>query len=122
MIRPERRTRGDLIAAAAIAAVVLLVIATFWWHSSERATISRPATGPAPSSTAADAVPPTLAQRWTAASGRTLSPILVGATVITGDGATMAGLDPQDPPFDRDPAHCLIRRSEAVDTTTDTDR
>ena len=95
MIRPERRTRGDLIAAAAIAAAVLLVIATFWWHSSERATISRPATGPAPSSTAADAVPPTLAQRWTAASGRTLSPILVGATVITGDGATMAGLDPQ---------------------------
>jgi hypothetical protein len=95
MIRPERRTRGDLIAAAAIAAVVLLVIATFWWRSSERATISRPATGPAPSSTAADAVPPTLAQRWTAASGRTLSPILVGATVITGDGRTMAGLDPQ---------------------------
>jgi hypothetical protein len=95
VIRPERRTTGDLIAAAAIAAVVLLVIAGFWWRSSERATISRPAAGPAPSTTAAAEVPPTLQQRWTAASGRTLSPILVGGTVVTGDGRTMAGLDPQ---------------------------
>jgi len=34
----------------------------------------------------------------------------------------MAGLDPQDPPFDRDPPRRLIRRSEAVNTTTDIDR
>ena len=95
MIRPERRTKGDLIAAAAIAAAVLLVIAAFWWRSSERATLSRPAAGPAPTVDAADAVPPALQQRWTAASGRTLSPIQVGSTVVTGDGRTMAGLDPQ---------------------------
>jgi hypothetical protein len=95
MIRPERRTKGDLIAAVAIAAAVLLVLGFFWWRSSERATISRPASGPAPSTTAASAVPPALQQRWTAASDRTRSPILVGATLVTGDGRTMAGLDPK---------------------------
>lgn len=95
MIRPERRTRADLIAAAAIAAVVLTVIAVFWWRSSERATISRPAASPAPSTTAAAAVPSTLTQRWTAASGATLAPILLSGNVITGEGRTMAGLDPQ---------------------------
>ncbi len=95
MIRPERRTRGDLLAAAAIAAVVMLVIAAFWWRSSERTTISRPAAAPAPSTTSAGAVPNTLTQRWTAASGATLAPILLSGNVITGNGRTMAGLDPQ---------------------------
>lgn len=95
MIRPERRTRADLVAAAAIAAVVLLVIAAFWWRSSERATQSIPATGAAPSTTSAPSVPATLTQHWTAVSGRTRSPILVGGTVLTGDGRTMAGLDAQ---------------------------
>jgi hypothetical protein len=95
MIRPERRTRADLLAAAAIVAVVLMVMAAFWWRSPERATISRPAAGPAPSTTAASTVPPALQQRWTAASGHTLSPVLVGGAVITGEGRTMAGLDPQ---------------------------
>ncbi|MFM9034366.1 MAG: hypothetical protein ACKOQ4_08765, partial [Mycobacterium sp.] len=55
MIRPERRTRGDLIAAAAIAAVVALLIGAFWWRSSARATISRPAAEPAPSVAGASA-------------------------------------------------------------------
>lgn len=95
MIRPERRTRGDLIAAAAIAAVVALLIGAFWWRSSARATISRPAAEPAPSVAAADAVPETLQQRWTAASGATRLPIVLGGDVISGDGRTVAGLDPQ---------------------------
>lgn len=95
MIRPERRTRADLIAAAAIAAVVLLVIAVFWWRSSERATISRPAAEAAPAVAPAGAVPPTLQQRWTAASARTPAPIVLGGNVVTGDGHTMAGLDPK---------------------------
>ena len=95
MIRPERRTRADLIAAAGIAAVALMVIAAFWWRSSERATISRPAASAAPSTTPASAVPAALKQRWTAPSGATLSPILLGGNVISGDGRTMAGLDPQ---------------------------
>ena len=95
MIRPERRTRGDLVAAAAIAAAVVLLIATFWWRSSARAAISHPASEPAPSIAPASAVPPALQQRWNTTSSRTLTPVVVGATVVTGDGRTMAGLDPQ---------------------------
>jgi hypothetical protein len=95
MIRPERRTRGDLLAAAAIAAAVALLIAAIWWRSSARATEFHPASGPAPTTSPAGSVPGSLQQRWTAASARTLVPIVLGANVVTGDGRTMAGLDPQ---------------------------
>jgi len=95
MIRPERRTRNDLVAAAAIAAVVILVIGFFWWRSSARATISRPAAEPAPAAAKAESVPAALQQRWTADSSRTLNPVVLGGVVVTGDGRTVAGLDPQ---------------------------
>lgn len=95
MIRPERRTRGDLLAAAAIAAVVALFIAGVMWRSSARTTQFHPATGAAPTTSAAAEVPGALQQRWTAPSGRTLTPIVLGGSVVTGEGRTMAGLDPQ---------------------------
>ncbi|PND57096.1 hypothetical protein CRM90_13175 [Mycobacterium sp. ENV421] len=95
MVRPERRTKGDLIAAATIALVVAVIAALFWWNSSARATISRPATSPAPNPVPARVVPATLHQLWTASSPRTLSPIVVGGTVVTGDGRTVDGHDPQ---------------------------
>ena len=95
MIAPERRTRGDLIAAAAIAMTVALFIAMFWWHSSTRATISRPAASPAPNSASPALVPAALQQRWTATSAHTRSPLVVSNTVVTGDGRTVSGLDPQ---------------------------
>ena len=77
MVRPERRTKGDLLAAATIALVVVVVAALFWWNSSARATISRPATSPAPTIAPARVVPDTLRPLWTASSPRTLSPIVV---------------------------------------------
>jgi hypothetical protein len=95
MVRPERRTRGDLVAAATIALVVAVVAVLFWWNSSARATISRPATSPAPNPIPARVVPDALHQLWTADSPRTLSPIVVGGTVVTGDGHTVEGHDPQ---------------------------
>jgi outer membrane protein assembly factor BamB len=95
LIAPERRTRGDLIAAAAIATAVAMVIAAFWWNSSMRATISRQAAEPAAAAVAPTGVPAALTQRWTATSARTLSPIVVSNTVVTGDERTVAGLDPQ---------------------------
>ena len=95
MIRPERRTRGDLIAAAAIVAVVAVVIATFWWHSTARATISRPATSPQPNSVAPESVPQTFTQRWTALSPKTFGPVVVSGTVVTGDGHNVEGRDPK---------------------------
>ena len=95
MLAPERRTRGDLIAAAAIATAVAVFITTFWWHSSARATISRPAADATVTAAQADTVPAELPQRWTASSPRTLAPVVVSGTVVTGDGRTVAGLDPQ---------------------------
>ncbi|MGI9125538.1 MAG: Rv3212 family protein [Mycobacterium sp.] len=94
MIRPERRTKADLYAAAAIAAVVLLIIGFFWLRSSGRATISRQSAEPAPATTKAEAVPSALQQRWTATSARTVTPVVIGGVVVTGDGRTVAGLDP----------------------------
>lgn len=95
MVRPERRTKGDLVAAAAIAVVVAVVAALFWWNSSARATISRPAAGPQPNAVPARVVPDTLRQLWTAISPHTLSPIVVDSTVVTGEGRTVTGHDPK---------------------------
>lgn len=95
MVRPERRTKGDLVAAAAIALVVAVVAALFWWNSSARATISRPAAGPQPNAVPARVVPDNLRQLWTATSPHTLSPIVVDSTVVTGEGRTVTGHDPK---------------------------
>lgn len=95
MVRPERRTRGDVIAAAAITAVVALVIALIWWHSSARTTEFRPATAPAPNVKPAHGVPGTLHQRWTAPSPKTRQPVVVNGTVVTGAGQEMAGRNPE---------------------------
>jgi hypothetical protein len=95
LLKPERRTRGDLLAAAAIAVVVALVAVLIWWTSNARATVSRPAAMPAPSLTPARAVPAALAQLWTAASPRTDTPVVVDGTVVTGDGHEMVGRDPK---------------------------
>ena len=92
MVRPERRTAGDLRAAAAIAAIIVAVIALIWWKSTARTTISRPAQSTAPTPVAAKEVPDVLRQRWTAQSSRTLAPVVVGGTVVSGDGHTMTGL------------------------------
>ena len=95
MLAPERRTKGDLIAAAAIVATITVFIAIIWWNSSARATISRPAADTTSTAAEADAVPAALTQRWRATSARTLAPVVVSGTVVTGDGRTVTGLDPQ---------------------------
>jgi hypothetical protein len=94
MVKPERRTTGDLLAAAAIAVVVAAVASVIWWTSDARATISRPAATPAPNPTPAREVPATLNQLWTAASPATTAPVVVGGTVTTGDGRHVQGRDP----------------------------
>jgi outer membrane protein assembly factor BamB len=95
MVRPERRTKGDLVAAALIAIVVSIIAGLFWWNSSARATISRPASAPAPRLAQAGVVPDVLPELWTATSARSQSPVIVGSTVVTGDGRTVRGLDAQ---------------------------
>ncbi|RZT19035.1 hypothetical protein EV589_3297 [Mycobacterium sp. BK558] len=94
MVRPERRTRADLVAAVVIAAVVVLVAAVVWWTSDARATLSRPAASPVPTLKPAVAVPAALRQVWEAPSARTSLPLVVSGAVVTGDGNAMQGRDP----------------------------
>ena len=94
MVRPERRTKGDILAAAAIAVVVAATASLIWWTSDARATVSRPAGVPAPTPTPAREVPAALKQLWTAASPATTAPVVVSGTVATGDGRRVDGRDP----------------------------
>ena len=94
MVRPERRTKGDILAAAAIAVVVAATASLIWWTSDARATVSRPAAVPAPTPTPAREVPSALKQLWTAASPATTAPVVVSGTVATGDGRRVDGRDP----------------------------
>ena len=94
MVRPERRTKGDIVAAAAIAVVVVATAALIWWTSDARATRSRPAGVAAPNPTPAREVPATLNQLWTAASPATTAPVVVSGTIATGIGREVDGRDP----------------------------
>ncbi|WP_422748950.1 hypothetical protein ACN27E_10835 [Mycobacterium sp. WMMD1722] len=94
MVRPERRTRGDLVAAAAIVAVIAVIAGLVWWTSDARATISRPAAETLEDLPTAEAVPTALTQLWSAPSPKTRRPIVVGGSVVTGDGGLVEGRDP----------------------------
>jgi hypothetical protein len=95
LLKPERRTKGDILAAAAIAVVVAVAAVLIWWHSDARATVSRPAATPAPTINSARAVPANLRQLWTAPSTVTDEPVVVSNAVVTGAGHEVAGRDPQ---------------------------
>jgi hypothetical protein len=94
VVKPERRTKGDLVAATAIVAVIAVAAALIWWTSDARATISRPAATPVPALKTAKEVPATLRQLWTAASPKTTRPVTAGGSVVTGDGHQVDGRDP----------------------------
>lgn len=94
MVRPERRTRADIVAASAIAVVIATTAALIWWTSDARTTISHPASAMVPHLTPAQAVPAVLDQLWSAASPHTTAPVVVADTVITGDGREVDGRDP----------------------------
>jgi hypothetical protein len=93
-VRPERRRRGDLVAAAVLV-VVLVVAATVLWATSEvAATTSAPAAAPAPAPPAATAVPAGFTEAWRAPSGATPEPVVSPSSVVTADGSTVVGHDP----------------------------
>ncbi|MDV3126801.1 PQQ-binding-like beta-propeller repeat protein [Mycobacterium sp. 21AC1] len=94
MVKPERRTRGDMVAAAAIVAVIAVVAALIWWTSDARATVSRPATSPVPYLTPAREVPAGLEQLWATPSPKTTIPVVAGGSVVTAEGRTVTGRDP----------------------------
>jgi hypothetical protein len=93
MVKPERRTRADVLAAAAIALAVAVVAALIWWTSDARATVSRPAAEPVKTPAPAKVLPATLRELWTAPSSKTTRPVLAGGSVVTGDGHEVDGRD-----------------------------
>jgi hypothetical protein len=94
MVKPERRTKADVLAAAVIAVVVAVAAALIWWTSDARATISRPGVGPAPTPRLAHEVPTSLKQLWTAPNAPTDQPVVVAGTVVTADGRAVQGRFP----------------------------
>ncbi|MGV0741666.1 Rv3212 family protein [Mycolicibacterium sp. XJ870] len=94
MVKPERRTRGDMVAAAAIVAVIAVAAGLIWWTSDARATINRPAASPVPALTPASAVPAGLRQLWATSSPKTTAPVIAAGSVVTADGRTVTGRDP----------------------------
>ena len=94
MVKPERRTRADVVAAIAIAAAVAVAAALVWWTSDARATISRPAATPVPNPVTAKVVPASLRQLWTAPSPVATQPLVVAGAVVTGNGRDVDGRDP----------------------------
>lgn len=94
MVRPERRSRADIIAALVIALVVAVGTGLIWWTSDARATESRPASAPVKPVVPAKAVPATLRQLWAVPSAHTTMPVVAGGVVIAGDGRTVTGHDP----------------------------
>jgi hypothetical protein len=91
---PERRTKGDVIAAVAIVAVIAVAATVIWWTSDARATISRPAASPARALTTAKSVPTSLKELWTASSPKTTRPLVISGSVVTGAGHEVDGRDP----------------------------
>lgn len=93
MVAPERRTRGDLIAATAIVVVVAVAAALVWWTSDARATISRPSAEPIPGLRTAREVPAELHELWTASSPKTARPVVAGGSIVTGADRQVDGRD-----------------------------
>ena len=95
MVSPERRTRGDVVASAAMVVAVLVAATVLWRFGDARATVSEPATGPAPYALVEpNTLPPALAEVWSARSGATPVPLVAGSTVVTADGREVIGRDP----------------------------
>jgi hypothetical protein len=94
MVKPERRTRADLVAALAIAVAVAVVAVLIWWTSDARATTSKPAASPVPSLVPAETVPSSLRQLWSTSSPKTTLPLVVAGAVVTGNGHDVVGRDP----------------------------
>lgn len=94
MVKLERRTRGDIVAASAIVVIVAVAAGLIWWTSDARATISRPAAAPVPYLTPAREVPAGLRQLWATPSPATTVPVIAGGSVVTGEGRTVTGRDP----------------------------
>lgn len=93
-IAPERRTRLDLTITAVIVVLVVLAGVLLWWTAPARTTELRTATEEPVALLPTESLPTAYRELWRAPSPATDVPAVGKATVVTGDGGTMAGRDP----------------------------
>ncbi|WP_246025215.1 Rv3212 family protein [Saccharopolyspora antimicrobica] len=94
VVRPERRTRTDLVVVALIAVAVVVTGTVLWINSDARATVSEVATHPVLDPPWVDSVPGTLTEAWRAPSPATPVPVVAGPAVVTGAGNEVLGRHP----------------------------
>ena len=112
MLAPERRTRGDIVAAAAIVVVVLIAAVAVWFASASRGTTSTTADTIAPSPAVATAVPTAVRESWRRGGVDETGPVTAGGSVALAVGNSVLGLDPstgeQRWSYSRDTQLCSI--------------
>ncbi|MDI2030076.1 hypothetical protein QFW96_15720 [Saccharopolyspora sp. TS4A08] len=94
MVRPERRTRGDIAAVVVIVVAALVGAGVLWLHSDARATISETSPEPLPAPPKPATVPSALHEVWRAPSTATPVPVIAPPAVVTGTGNEVLGHDP----------------------------
>jgi hypothetical protein len=90
---PERRRRGDLVAAAVLVAGLAVAGTAVAVTSDVAGTTHRPAAAPVTAPPAALAAPAAFAEVWRAPSGGTTGPVLAGPAVVTADDGVVTGRD-----------------------------
>lgn len=96
MLSPERRTRGDLIAAALITVGVLVLVGVVWFTGDARGSTSVEAQTPLTAPPEAASVPAEVHTRWEVPADSAIPPVIAdGAVVIADDSHTITGRDPQ---------------------------
>jgi hypothetical protein len=90
---PERRWRGDVIAAAVLSVLVLGTALVLWRTSPEIATDAVAAADPIVPPPAATGVPAGFTEVWRAPSNGTTAPIVAGPAVVTAEGSRVSGRD-----------------------------
>lgn len=112
MVRPERRTKRDLVAVVALVVAALVGATVVWWHSDARATQSEPAQHPLREPAGPETVPAQLSEAWRTPSPATPEPVTAGPSVVTGAGSEVVGREPSsgDPSwrYARDLPLCTI--------------
>ncbi|MHA6796524.1 Rv3212 family protein [Pseudonocardia bannensis] len=95
-VPPERRRRGDLVAAVTLVVALVATAALYWRQSAAANTESitvDPGTAGAGAPAAPAVVPGRFTEAWRAASDSTPVPVVAGPGVVTGDGSAVVGRD-----------------------------
>ncbi|WP_454165242.1 Rv3212 family protein [Gordonia iterans] len=94
-IAPERRTRLDLLITAVIVVVTVVIALIVWLGSPARNTELSTAPSEPQTPLLTESLPESFVELWRAPSPVTRTPSIGRATVVTGDGGTVSGRDPE---------------------------